>query len=99
MNDTDDNATNNLRRTRVLVSGRVQGVFFRDSTREKAQALGLSGWVRNLPDGRVEAVFEGDGDRVGEMLSWCEDGPPDAQVQNVSTENEEPENLSGFEVR
>jgi len=99
MNDTDDNATNNLSRTRVLVSGRVQGVFFRDSTREKARALGLSGWVRNLPDGRVEAVFEGGGDRVEEMLSWCEEGPPEARVQNVSSENEEPENLSGFEVR
>lgn len=99
MNDTDDNATNNLSRTRVLVSGRVQGVFFRDSTREKARALGLSGWVRNLPDGRVEAIFEGDGDRVEEMLSWCKEGPPEARVQNVSSENEEPENLSGFEVR
>lgn len=99
MNDTDDNATNNPSRTRVLVSGRVQGVFFRDSTREKARALGLSGWVRNLPDGRVEAIFEGDGDRVEEMLSWCEEGPPEARVQNVSSENEEPENLSGFEVR
>lgn len=99
MNDTNDNATKNPRRIRILISGRVQGVFFRDSTREKAQALGLSGWVRNLPDGRVEAVVEGDGDRVAEMLSWCEEGPPDARVQNVSTENEEPENLSGFEVR
>ena len=99
MNDTDDNAMNKLLRARVLVSGRVQGVFFRDSTREKAEALGLSGWVRNLPDGRVEAVFEGDGDRVEEIISWCETGPPDAGVQNVSTENEEPENLRGFEVR
>ncbi len=99
MSDTNDNATNNPRRMRILISGRVQGVFFRDSTREKAQALGLSGWIRNLPDGRVEAVVEGDEDRVAEMLSWCEEGPPDARVQNVSTENEEPENLSGFEVR
>ena len=99
MNDPNDNATNNPRRTRVLVSGRVQGVFFRGSTREKAQQLGLSGWVRNLPDDRVEAVFEGDTDRVEEMVSWCGQGPPDAQVQNVSTEDEEPENLSGFEVR
>ena len=95
----NDNTKNNLRRTRVLVSGHVQGVFFRDSTREKAQELGLAGWVRNLPDGRVEAVFEGDGDRVEEMVSWCKDGPPDARVQDVSSENEEPENLGGFEVR
>ncbi len=99
MNDTDDNATNNLRRKRVLISGRVQGVFFRDSTREKARTLGLAGWVRNLPDGGVEAVFEGDGDRAEEMLAWCEEGPPDARVQNVFAKNEEPENLSGFEVR
>ena len=95
----NDNTKNNLRRTRVLVSGHVQGVFFRDSTREKAQALGLAGWVRNLPDGRVEAVFEADGDRVEETVSWCKDGPPDARVQDVSSENEEPENLGGFEVR
>ena len=95
----NDDKKNHLARTRVLVSGHVQGVFFRDSTREKAQALGLAGWVRNLPDGRVEAVFEGDGDRVEEMVSWCKDGPPEARVQDVSTENEEPENLEGFEVR
>ena len=95
----NDNTKNNLTRTRVLVSGRVQGVFFRDSTREKAQALGLAGWVRNLPDDRVEAVFEGDGDRVEEMVSWCAEGPPDARVQDVSTEDEEPENLTGFEIR
>ena len=77
----------------------MQGVFFRGSTREKAQELGLSGWVRNLPDGRVEAVFEGEGDRVGEMLSWCEEGPPGARVREVVSEDEDPENLSGFEVR
>ena len=94
-----DNATNRPRRTRVLVSGRVQGVSFRDSTREKAQELGLSGWVRNLSDGSVEAVFEGEGDRVEEMLSWCKEGPPSASVQSVSSEDEEPENLQGFEIR
>ena len=94
-----DNATNRPRRTRVLVSGRVQGVSFRDSTREKAQELGLSGWVRNLSDGSVEAVFEGEGDRVEEMLSWCKEGPPSASVQRVSSEDEEPENLQGFEIR
>ena len=95
----NDDKKNNPTRTRVLVSGHVQGVFFRDSTREKAQALGLAGWVRNLPDGRVEALFEGDGDRVEEMVSWCKDGPPEARVQDVSSENEELENLEGFEVR
>ena len=95
----NDSTTNSPRRTRVLVSGHVQGVFFRGSTREKAQELGLSGWVRNLPDGRVEAVFEGEGDHVGEMLSWCEEGSPGARVGEVVSEDEDPENLSGFEVR
>ena len=99
MKDTNDSSPNDPRRTRALVSGRVQGVSFRDSTREKAQALGLSGWVRNLPDGSVEAVFEGGGDRVEEMLSWCEEGPPSARVRHVSAEDEEPGNLQGFEVR
>ena len=95
----NDDKKNNPTRTRVLVSGHVQGVFFRDSTREKAQALGLAGWVRNLPDGRVEAVFEGKDDRVEEMVSWCKYGPPEARVQDVSTKSEDPENLGGFEVR
>ena len=99
MSEAHDNAAKAPRRARVLVSGDVQGVFFRDSTREKAQALGLAGWVRNLPDGRVEAVFEGDDDRVGEMVSWCHEGPSDARVSDVSVEDEEPESLSGFEVR
>ena len=87
------------RRAHVRVSGWVQGVFFRDSTREKAEELGVSGWVRNLPDGRVEAVFEGDPDRVGEMVAWCESGPSSADVDDVSVEDETPEGLSGFEVR
>lgn len=99
MRDADENARDDLRRARVLVTGRVQGVFFRDSTREKAEGLGLSGWVRNLPDGSVEAVFEGDDERVREMVSWCEEGPPDARVQEVSAEDEEPEDLRRFEVR
>lgn len=95
MNDSK----NNLVRVRASISGRVQGVFFRDSTREKAEALGLSGWVRNLPDGGVEAVFEGEEGRVEEMVSWCEEGPSRARVENVSAEREEPEGLTAFEVR
>jgi len=85
----------------VIVSGRVQGVFFRDSTRRKATELGLSGWVRNLPDGRVEAEIEGSPDAVDEMLRWCEGGPPDARVENVCVEREPAtgEPTSGFEVR
>ncbi len=99
MSYANDDTKNSLQRTRALISGRVQGVFFRDSTREKAEALGLSGWVRNLPDGRVEAVFEGDPDRVREMVAWCESGPSSADVDDVSVEDETPEGLSGFEVR
>jgi acylphosphatase len=63
-------------RLHVLISGRVQGVFFRASTCEQANRLGLQGWVRNLPDGRVEALFEGEEERLKEMLGWCHQGPP-----------------------
>lgn len=87
-------------RAHVYVSGNVQGVFFRDSTRQKAEKLGLSGWVRNNPDGRVEAVFEGPSEDVKEMVDWCENGPSRADVEDVEAEYGEPENDSkGFEVR
>ena len=89
----------NEERARVLVSGRVQGVSFRDATRSQAEQLGLSGWVRNTRDGQVEAVFEGDPDTVQQMIEWCKSGPSSADVEDVSVENEQPENLSGFEVR
>ena len=83
----------------VFVSGRVQGVSFRDATRRQAEQLGLSGWVRNTQDGQVEAAFEGDADTVRQMIDWCESGPSSADVEDVSVENEQPEGLSGFEVR
>lgn len=67
-------------RARVLVSGRVQGVWFRESTRERAGALGLTGWVRNLPDGRVEALFEGERSAVAEAIEFVREGPPLARV-------------------
>ncbi len=87
-------------RAHVYVSGNVQGVFFRDSTRRKAVELGLNGWVQNLPDGRVEALFEGPSDAVREMVRWCKEGPSHADVKDVETEYEEPrEDLKGFEVR
>lgn len=70
-------------RVRVLIEGRVQGVFFRASTRDEAQARGLAGWVRNLADGRVEAVFEGERRVVENMLAWCKKGPPYAYVDNL----------------
>ncbi len=86
-------------RARVTVSGRVQGVFFRDAARDEAGRLGLDGWVRNLQDGRVEAVFEGGSDAVRRMIEWCKSGPSSADVDEVSVEEESPEGLSGFEVR
>ncbi len=87
-------------RAHVYVSGDVQGVFFRDSTRQKAEQLGLSGWVKNLPDGRVEALFEGPSDKVRGMVRWCEEGPSHADVDNVDVEFDvAQEDLPGFEVR
>lgn len=87
-------------RAHVHVSGQVQGVFFRDSTRGKAEQLGLTGWVRNLPDGRVEALFEGPSEKVREMVRWCKEGPSHAEVDNVDTEFEATRgDLKGFEVR
>ncbi len=73
-------------RARVIVRGRVHGVFFRYSTQEMAKQLGVFGWVKNRWDGAVEAVFEGDQDRVKEMIEWCRKGPPGAYVQRVDTD-------------
>ena len=70
-------------RVHVLIEGRVQGVFFRASTRDEARARGLAGWVRNLADGRVEAVFEGDKAVVDNMLAWCRKGPAYAYVDQI----------------
>ncbi|MFN2489770.1 MAG: acylphosphatase [Actinomycetota bacterium] len=86
-------------RRRVLVSGRVQGVFFRDSCRERAADAGLAGWVRNTPDGRVEASFEGEQEAVDGLIEWCSSGPRAADVDSVSVEDEEPTGESGFTVR
>ena len=88
-----------LQRAHVRVSGQVQGVFFRDSTRQKAEELGLAGWVRNMPDGQVEALFEGPTEKVREMVTWCEEGPQRASVENVDTNFENAGgDLEGFEV-
>lgn len=73
-------------RVQVLISGRVQGVFYRAYTRDQAVARGLTGWVRNLPDGRVAAVIEGDKDKIESLLAWCRQGPPYARVEEVLTE-------------
>lgn len=86
-------------RAHVYVSGRVQGVYYRATTRDTAREKGVDGWVRNLDDGRVEAVFEGPKDAVSEMVEWCEIGSRAAEVDEVEIEYEEPEGLDGFEVR
>lgn len=86
-------------RRRVWVSGRVQGVAFRASARRQARAAGVDGWVRNLADGRVEAVFEGDPGAVESMLAWCREGPSYARVERVEVREESPEGAAGFEVR
>jgi acylphosphatase len=86
-------------RVRVIVSGLVQGVYFRDGCRRLAFAQGVDGWVRNLPDGRVEAVFEGARDSVEAMVDWTRHGPPRASVDGVEVREEAPEGLGGFTVR
>jgi len=84
---------------RWVVSGRVQGVWYRASTREKALPLGLAGWVRNLPDGGVEVFAEGPKAKVEELIAWCRQGPSFADVRSVEVTWTEPENLDGFQVR
>jgi acylphosphatase len=86
-------------RAHVFVSGRVQGVFYRDTTRQTAQAEGVDGWVRNLDDGRVEAVFEGDAEAVEAMIGFCHEGSPAANVDDVDVEYDDPEGVEGFRVR
>jgi acylphosphatase len=86
-------------RRRVVVRGRVQGVFFRDSTRARADAHGVVGWIRNRPDGAVEAVLEGPPQAVDRVLRFLKIGPPQAEVLDVEVSEEEPEGLSGFDVR
>ncbi len=86
-------------RAHVFVSGRVQGVYYRATTRDTARERGVDGWVRNLDDGRVEAVFEGDRETVEAMVEWCHTGSPQAQVEDVDVEYEEPEGVDGFGVR
>ena len=88
-----------LTRTRVFVTGRVQGVWFRESCREQALAVGVSGWVRNLADGRVEAVLEGPPAAVERVVQWCHQGPRQATVDAVESHAEPPVGETGFHVR
>ena len=85
-------------RAHVFVSGMVQGVSFRWYTTQQARAHGVSGWVRNLDDGRVEAVFEGSSAAVEALVSWCREGPRHARVSAVDVAWEDPEDLSGFDL-
>lgn len=87
-------------RAELIIHGRVQGVFFRASTRQTAESLGLKGWVRNLPLMRVEAVFQGPEEKVKEAIDWCHQGPPGARVTRVEVKWDAPHSdLQGFEVR
>ncbi len=86
-------------RRRVLVVGRVQGVWYRDACRREATSRGVAGWVRNLDDGRVEATFEGPAESVSSMVAWCRVGPPRAVVTAVEVVDEEPIGATGFRLR
>ena len=79
--------------------GAVQGVFFRDTARRRAESRGVAGWVRNVPDGTVEATFEGDPEVVESMIRFCREGPSGARVERVEVFEEEPQGASGFAVR
>ena len=86
-------------RRRVTVPGRVQGVFFRETMRRRAESSRVAGWVRNNGDGSVEAVFEGEPKAVERLVDWCREGPRGARVEWVDVASEEPEQLAGFEAR
>lgn len=86
-------------RTKVIVSGRVQGVWFRESTRKMAEKTGVSGWVRNLASGDVEAVFEGPESAVATAVEWARRGPERAVVTDIETLTEQPEGIEGFAIR
>ena len=86
-------------RANVFVSGRVQGVYYRATTRETARERGVDGWVKNLDDGRVEAVFEGDPEAVDDMVDFCYEGSDMASVSTVEVEEEEPEGIDGFKIQ
>lgn len=83
---------------RVVVTGRVQGVFFRDSCRQRARAAGVHGWVRNTPEGAVEAWFEGEPQGVRRLVAWCRDGPSSAQVDTFEVSEESPAGDERFRV-
>ncbi|MER5175578.1 MAG: acylphosphatase [Candidatus Nitrosocosmicus sp.] len=86
-------------RIHIFITGKVQGVYFRQNTVYKAQELYILGWIRNLIDGRVEAVFEGEKVNINKLLDWCRDGPKDAIVRNIEIVNEQYKNeFSNFQI-
>jgi acylphosphatase len=85
-------------RRRVLISGRVQGVSFRYLCQQEATEQGVAGWVRNLGDGRVEAVFEGTAEQVDRMVEWMHEGPRLASIADIAVQTEPPQGLTGFVV-
>jgi acylphosphatase len=87
-----------MTRRRVVVRGQVQGVFFRDTARRRAESLGVAGWIANRPDGAVEAVFEGEPDAVESMVEFARQGPRGAVVEEVEVSEEEPRGESGFRI-
>ena len=97
--DEDAAAETDRVRAHVYVSGTVQGVYYRASTRDAARERGADGWVRYLDDGRVEAAFEGPQDAVEGMVEWCHTGSPAASVDDVSVEYEDPQGEEGFRIR
>jgi len=86
-------------RRRIVVRGRVQGVFFRDTTRRRAESLGVAGWATNRADGTVEVVAEGEPDAVERLVDFVREGPRRADVDDVDVSEEQPEGLSGFDIR
>jgi acylphosphatase len=86
-------------RRRLVIHGRVQGVFFRDTLRTLAECSGVAGWARNTPEGTVEAVLEGDDDAVARLIAFARKGPEGARVEHVHEGAEEPQGLSGFSIR
>jgi acylphosphatase len=86
-------------RRQVVVTGRVQGVWFRETCKEQAEALGVTGWVRNRDDGRVEAAFEGEPDAVDQMVTWCRSGSSLASVDDIEVTEQDPVGDRGFTTR
>jgi acylphosphatase len=97
--DDEAMAESNYVRLHLFISGRVQGVGFRAHTQREAERLGVNGWVRNLPDGRVELVAEGEPAPVDQLVNWCQSGPNRARVSDVRVEREAPAGESAFSIR